>query len=136
MPGSLPAGTLVVDNNPTYKAIDTRNGFSLESKDSLLSLESVAMAALEAGTILMEAGASAKSDEGIAQMIAHGLRAERVDLRVGYASLAISVGIDHARITRIHQAGGTRREPTAHPGTLVFSETSGWRSVHRRADTP
>jgi uncharacterized membrane protein YjjP (DUF1212 family) len=62
----------------------------LESKDSLLSLECVATAALEAGTILMEAGASAKSDEGIAQMIAHGLRAERVDLRVGYAWQSVS----------------------------------------------
>jgi uncharacterized membrane protein YjjP (DUF1212 family) len=53
----------------------------------------------------MEAGASAKSDEGIAQIIDHGLRAERVDLRVGYASLAINVGIDHSRITRMHRVG-------------------------------
>src|SRR5271169_6718956 len=100
MPGFIPARTLVVYNNLTYKAIDTRNGLFLESKDSLLSLESVAMAALEAGTILMEAGANAKSDEGCPWA-----PAERVDLRVDDASLAISVGIDHARITRMHRVG-------------------------------
>jgi uncharacterized membrane protein YjjP (DUF1212 family) len=94
-----------MDNNLTRKASDTRNGFSLENKHSTRSLESVAMAALEAGTILLEAGANAKGVEGIVQMIAQGLGAERVELRVGYASLAVSIGIGDAGITRMRRAG-------------------------------
>lgn len=53
--------------------------------------------------MLMEAGASAKSVERIAQMIAQGLEAQRVELRIGYASVAITIGIDEAGITRLRR---------------------------------
>jgi uncharacterized membrane protein YjjP (DUF1212 family) len=89
----------------TQKPIHTDKNFSPESKGSFPSLEPVAMVALQAGKMLMEAGANAKSVEGITQMIAHGLGAERVDLRIGYASLAINIGIDEVGITRMRRVG-------------------------------
>jgi hypothetical protein len=46
-------------------------------------LEPIATVALDAGRMLMEAGASARTVDGIVDMIAHGLGAERVDLRIG-----------------------------------------------------
>jgi len=61
------------------------------------------MAALEAGRLLMEAGASARSVDEIVARVARGLGAERVDLRVGYASLAITVGIGLDGITRMRK---------------------------------
>jgi uncharacterized membrane protein YjjP (DUF1212 family) len=76
-----------------------------ERRGSLPSLESIAMAALDAGRLLMEAGASAKSVEGIVEMFAHSLGAERVALRIGYASLAISIAIDGSGITRMRKVG-------------------------------
>ena len=63
------------------------------------------MVALEAGRMSMEAGASASSVQGIVEMVAHGLGAERVDLRIGYASLAITIGIDETGITRMRRVG-------------------------------
>lgn len=61
------------------------------------------MAALEAGRLLMEAGASARSVDEIVAMVARGLGADRVDLRIGYASLAITVGIGPEGITRMRK---------------------------------
>jgi uncharacterized membrane protein YjjP (DUF1212 family) len=69
------------------------------------SLEPVAMVALEAGRMLMEAGASAKAISKIVTKFARGLGAERVDLRVGYASLAITIVIGKAGITRMCKVG-------------------------------
>jgi uncharacterized membrane protein YjjP (DUF1212 family) len=89
----------------TQKPIHTEDNFSPESKGSFSSLEPVAVVALEAGKVLMEAGANAKSVERITQMMAHGLGAKRVDLRIGYASLAITVGMDGAGITRMRRVG-------------------------------
>jgi uncharacterized membrane protein YjjP (DUF1212 family) len=85
--------------------VQTSDTCTRESKGSLPSLESVAMAALEAGRMLMEAGASARSVQGIVEMVARGLGAERAELRVGYASLAITIGIDEAGITRMRRVG-------------------------------
>jgi uncharacterized membrane protein YjjP (DUF1212 family) len=68
-------------------------------------LEPLAMAALEAGRILMEAGASGQSVDEIVAQVAHGLGAERVDLRIGYASLALTVGIGADGITRMRKVG-------------------------------
>jgi uncharacterized membrane protein YjjP (DUF1212 family) len=96
---------LVMENHFTQKPMQTDGNFPPESKSPFPSLEAVAMVALEAGKMLMEAGANAKSVEGIAQMIAHGLGAERVDLRIGYASLGITIGIDEAGITRMRRVG-------------------------------
>lgn len=69
------------------------------------SLESIAMAALDAGRLLMESGASAASVDQIAVTVARGLGSERVDLRVGYASLAITIGIGGVGITRMRKVG-------------------------------
>ena len=55
-------------------------GFSSESRSSFPSLEPVAMVVLEAGKMLMEARASAKSVEGMAQRVGRGLGAEQVDV--------------------------------------------------------
>lgn len=63
------------------------------------------MAALEAGRMLMEAGAGAKGVERIVDAFARGLGADRVDLRIGYASLAITIGIGPNGITRMRKVG-------------------------------
>ena len=63
------------------------------------------MAVLEAGRMLMEAGASASSIEEIAETVARGLGAERVDLRIGYASLAVTIGFGNAGVTRMRKVG-------------------------------
>jgi len=68
-------------------------------------LEAIAMAALEAGRLLMEAGASARSVDEIVTTVACGLGAERVGLRVGYASLGLTIGIGRFGITRMHKVG-------------------------------
>jgi uncharacterized membrane protein YjjP (DUF1212 family) len=69
------------------------------------SLEPIAMVALDAGRLLMESGASAASVDQIVVTVASGLGAERVDLRVGYASLAVTIGIGEAGITRMRKVG-------------------------------
>ncbi|MEJ2007131.1 MAG: threonine/serine exporter family protein [Acidobacteriota bacterium] len=62
------------------------------------------MLALEFGRLLMEAGASARDVEEIIVQVATGLGAERTELRVGYASLAITIGIGPDGITRMCKA--------------------------------
>jgi uncharacterized membrane protein YjjP (DUF1212 family) len=69
------------------------------------SLEPIAMVALDAGRILMESGASGNSVESLVAEVAQGLGSERVDLRIGYASLAITVGIGSDGITRMRKVG-------------------------------
>jgi uncharacterized membrane protein YjjP (DUF1212 family) len=68
-------------------------------------LEDIAMLALEFGRLVMEAGGSARHVEEIASQVAFGLGAERMDMRVGYASLAITVGRGLVEITRMRQVG-------------------------------
>jgi uncharacterized membrane protein YjjP (DUF1212 family) len=69
------------------------------------ALEPIAMAALDAGRMLMEAGASANSIDDIVAAFARGLGADRVDLRIGYASLAVTIGIGANGITRMREVG-------------------------------
>jgi uncharacterized membrane protein YjjP (DUF1212 family) len=69
------------------------------------SLEDMAMLAMEFGRLLMECGASARIVDDIVGRVARGLGAERVDLRIGYASLAITVGIGGEGITRMRKVG-------------------------------
>lgn len=69
------------------------------------TLEPIAMVALDAGRMGMEAGASAKGIEAIVAKFARGLGADRVDLRIGYASLAITIGIGPVGITRMRKVG-------------------------------
>ena len=68
-------------------------------------LEPMAMVALDAGRMLMEAGASANGIDEIVAKFARGLGAERVDLRIGYASLAVTIGIGANGITRMREVG-------------------------------
>lgn len=63
------------------------------------------MAALEAGRILMESGARSSSVETLAERFARALGADRVDLRIGYASLAITIGVGDNGITRMREVG-------------------------------
>jgi uncharacterized membrane protein YjjP (DUF1212 family) len=63
------------------------------------------MAALDAGRMVMEAGANAKGTEEIVKVVARGLGAETVELRIGYASLAITIGVAGAGITRMRAVG-------------------------------
>jgi uncharacterized membrane protein YjjP (DUF1212 family) len=69
------------------------------------SLEDMAMLSMEFGRFLMECGASARIVDDIVGRVARGLGAERVDLRIGYASLAITVGIGGEGITRMRKVG-------------------------------
>jgi uncharacterized membrane protein YjjP (DUF1212 family) len=69
------------------------------------ALEPIAMVALDAGRMLMESGASAMNIDAIVAKFARGLGAERVDLRIGYASLAITIVIGHNGITRMREVG-------------------------------
>ena len=69
------------------------------------SLEEIAMVAMEFGRLLMECGASAQIVDEYVARVARGLGAQRVDLRIGYASLAITVGIGGEGITRMRKVG-------------------------------
>jgi uncharacterized membrane protein YjjP (DUF1212 family) len=69
------------------------------------SLEDIAMLALEFGRLLMEAGAGARAVDEIMAQVAAGLGAERVDSRVGYASIAITIGVGPTGITRMCRVG-------------------------------
>lgn len=76
-----------------------------ENAGSVPALEPIAMVALDAGRMMMEAGASATGVKSIVERFALGLGAERVDLRIGYASLAITIGVGQAGITRMRKVG-------------------------------
>jgi uncharacterized membrane protein YjjP (DUF1212 family) len=69
------------------------------------SLEDMAMLSMEVGRLLMESGASARIVDDYVARTARGLGAERIDLRVGYASLAITIGIGGEGITRMRKVG-------------------------------
>src|SRR5215471_8361981 len=69
------------------------------------SLEEIAMLSLEFGRLQMESGASARFVDEIVGTVARGLGAERVDLRIGYASLAVTVGTGGHGITRMLKVG-------------------------------
>jgi uncharacterized membrane protein YjjP (DUF1212 family) len=77
----------------------------IEERRKPVPLEPIAMVALDAGRILMESGASAKCVDAIVAEVARGLGAERVDLRIGYASLAVTIGIGGEGITRMREVG-------------------------------
>ena len=81
------------------------NGPNTDNTQAPVALEPIAMVALDAGRMLMEAGGSAQSVDEIVIKVARGLGAERVDLRIGYASLAITIGIGDSGITRMRKVG-------------------------------
>ena len=76
------------------------------------SLEDIAMIAMEFGKLLMECGAASAIVDEYVTRVANALGAEEVDLRVGYASLAITVRIHGkgvARMRRVGQIGVNQR---------------------------
>lgn len=85
--------------------MDKINALISEDTGNAPALEPIAMCALDAGRMLMEAGAGAKSVERIVETFAFGLGAERVDLRIGYASLAVTIGVGPNGITRMRKVG-------------------------------
>lgn len=101
------AGNIRLDGNspPTYLFMDMIDSLSPDDSGSAPALEPMAMVALDAGRMLMEAGANANSIDEIVTKVARGLGADRVDLRIGYASLAITIGIGANGITRMREVG-------------------------------
>jgi uncharacterized membrane protein YjjP (DUF1212 family) len=89
----------------THEQVQTSDDCTSENNSSIPSLEPVAMVALEAGRMLMEAGASARGVQGIVEMVAPGLGAQQTDLRIGYASMAITIGVNETGITRMRKVG-------------------------------
>jgi uncharacterized membrane protein YjjP (DUF1212 family) len=85
--------------------MDTTEHMTPEDNGSAPALEPIAMVALDAGRMLMEAGANAKSIDAIVTKFSRGLGADRVDLRIGYASMAITIGIGTNGITRMRVVG-------------------------------
>jgi uncharacterized membrane protein YjjP (DUF1212 family) len=69
------------------------------------SLEEIAVLALEFGRLLLEAGSSARHVDEITAEVVVGLGAERVDLRVGYASVTITIGVGPNGVTRMRKVG-------------------------------
>jgi len=68
-------------------------------------LEDIAVLSLEFGRLLMECGASARVVDEIVRDVARGLGAGRVDLRIGYASLATTVSLRSVGKTRMCKVG-------------------------------
>ena len=85
--------------------MDTIESLIPDDSGAAPSLEPIAMVALDAGRMLMEAGVSANGIDEIVAKFARGLGAERVDLRIGYASLAVTIGIGPNGITRMREVG-------------------------------
>jgi len=75
------------------------------SASAAVPLGEIATVALEAGRLLMEAGASGRFVDENVLKVARGLGAETVDLRIGYASLSVSVGRGAASLTRVRRLG-------------------------------
>lgn len=79
-------------------------------------LEKIANVALRAGRIAMESGANCHAVREVAASVARGLGAEDVALRLGYASLAITVSGGDNTITRmagVGRLGVDQRKDTA-----------------------
>jgi uncharacterized membrane protein YjjP (DUF1212 family) len=69
------------------------------------SLNALTMVVLDAARLLMESGGKAKTVDDFVHMLAHGLGAESAELRIGYASMALTVSIGHSSITRMKKVG-------------------------------
>ncbi len=70
-----------------------------------LRLEPIALAALEAGQMLLSTGAKISIVRQGMSMIAHDLGADRVEIRVGFASIELTVGSPERTITRMLGVG-------------------------------
>ena len=68
-------------------------------------LERIATASLEVGRLLMETGARAEIVHADCSLVAHGLGADHVDVRSGYASLDITIASGASTVTRMTEVG-------------------------------
>lgn len=85
--------------------MDLTEHLTAEDHNPTPALEPIAMVALDAGRMVMEAGANSNAIDAIVAKFARGLGADRVDLRIGYASLAVTIGIGENGITRMREVG-------------------------------
>ena len=69
------------------------------------SPEHIASVVLEFGRLLMESGATGRAVEESTARVASGLGAEAVSVRVGYASLTVTVSYESNEVTRMHEIG-------------------------------
>ena len=69
------------------------------------SLNALTMVILDAARLLMESGGKAKTVDDFVQILARGLGADSAELRIGYASMALTVSIGHSYITRMKKVG-------------------------------
>ena len=69
------------------------------------SIEDIAMVSMEFGKLLMECGAASAIVDEYVSRVATALGAESVDLRIGYASLAITVRANGAGMARMRRVG-------------------------------
>ena len=100
-------------------------------------LEEIAMLALEFSRLLMEAGASARDVGEITAQVATGLGAELTELRFGYASLAITIGVVSGGITRMRKDGAlgvNRSLDYALRGAAARIERGGFTIAEARAE--
>jgi uncharacterized membrane protein YjjP (DUF1212 family) len=109
------------------------------------SLEDIAMLAMEFGRLLMECGAGGGVVDEIVSTVARGLGAERVDLRIGYASLAITVRVGNEGITRMRRVGAlgvnqrldySLRELAAAVGRGEFTASAAQSQLNALAQNP
>jgi uncharacterized membrane protein YjjP (DUF1212 family) len=68
-------------------------------------VEEIAGICLEFGRLLMETGTTATDVEEVVAQVGNGLGAERIDLRLGYASLEITISIGPQIVTRMSKIG-------------------------------
>ena len=92
-------------------------------------LERIAMAALEVGRLLMETGARAEIVHEDSSLVAHGLGADHVDVRSGYASLDITVARGASTVTRMTEVGAHGVNYLLGHGALRVAP---WLSRHER----
>jgi uncharacterized membrane protein YjjP (DUF1212 family) len=88
-------------SGPTKSADDERAGVQTPPP----SLNALTMVTLDAARLLMESGGKAKTVDDFVHVLAHGLGAESAELRIGYASMALTVSIGHSSITRMKKVG-------------------------------
>lgn len=69
------------------------------------SIEDIAMVSMEFGKLLMECGAASAIVDEYVTRVATALGAESVDLRIGYASLAITVRVGGSGMARMRRVG-------------------------------
>src|SRR5207342_1521586 len=90
----------VVHENGDALFLESRMSSPTETRGRESS-EDIAMVALEFAHLLMEAGASARHVDEVTALVAAGLGSECVDLRIGYASLTITLGVGTNAVTRM-----------------------------------